>query len=95
MHAEPRQRPRWARVLRTILWALALAFAFGFLVGSLLLRELERPLRYIGRHQDPGTAQPSDGLEHPWRPDPGESLAGSRDATELGGADPDRAPGAC
>jgi hypothetical protein len=62
MHAEPRQRSRLARVLRTILWALALAFALGFLVGSLLRRELERPVRYIGRHQGPCGAQPSEHL---------------------------------
>lgn len=36
------------RVLRTIAWALLIAFGVGFLIGTLLRRELERPVRYIG-----------------------------------------------
>jgi hypothetical protein len=35
-------------VLRTIAWALIIAFAIGWLIGSLLRRELERPERYLG-----------------------------------------------
>ena len=36
------------RVLRTIAWAIAIAFGVGFLIGTLLRRELDRPVRYIG-----------------------------------------------
>jgi hypothetical protein len=40
------------RVLRTVFWALVFAFAIGFVVGTLLRRELDRPLRYIGERSD-------------------------------------------
>lgn len=36
------------RILRTIAWAILIAFTFGFFIGTLLRRELERPVRYIG-----------------------------------------------
>jgi hypothetical protein len=36
------------RILRTILWALVVAFAIGFVIGTLLRRELEKPVRYVG-----------------------------------------------
>ena len=39
---------RLGRVLRTVFWALVFAFAFGFVVGTFLRRELDRPVRYIG-----------------------------------------------
>ena len=56
----PRQsRSPFARILRTILWAIVIAFAIGFLVGSLIRRELESPVRYIGarlhRPESPGS----------------------------------------
>jgi hypothetical protein len=35
-------------MLRVLLWALAIAFVVGFLIGSLLRRGLERPVRYVG-----------------------------------------------
>lgn len=47
-----RRGSRFSRVLRTIAWALLLAFAFGFLIGTWLRSELEKPVRYIGaRHR--------------------------------------------
>ncbi len=39
---------RVGRVLRTVFWALVFAFVFGFVVGTFLRRELDRPVRYIG-----------------------------------------------
>jgi len=36
------------RILRAILWSLLIAFAIGFVIGTLLRRELEKPVRYIG-----------------------------------------------
>ena len=49
------------RALRTVLLALAFAFAVGFGIGSWLRCEMERPPTYIG---DAGTrpALPSTGL---------------------------------
>lgn len=43
-----RRGSAFSRVLRTIAWALLFAFAFGFLIGTWLRSELERPVRYIG-----------------------------------------------
>jgi hypothetical protein len=40
------------RVLRTIFWALFFAFVVGLVVGTLLRRELDRPVRYIGERAD-------------------------------------------
>ena len=40
------------RVLRTVFWALVFAFAIGFVVGTILRRELDRPQRYIGEQSD-------------------------------------------
>ena len=37
-----RRGSRFSRVLRTIAWALLLAFAFGFLIGTWLRSELEK-----------------------------------------------------
>lgn len=51
------------RILRTIFWALLFAFVFGFVIGTLLRKELEQPVRYIGERSDPGSAlasTPSD-----------------------------------
>jgi hypothetical protein len=57
------RRSKLGRVLRTIFWALVFAFLFGFVVGSLLRRELDRPVRYIGERSDAGSvlaANPCD-----------------------------------
>jgi hypothetical protein len=48
---ETTRRSAIGRVLRTIFWALVVAFAVGFLVGTLLRRELEKPVRYIGERE--------------------------------------------
>ena len=37
------------RLLRTLFWALFTAFVIGFVIGTLLRREAEKPIRYIGR----------------------------------------------
>ncbi len=44
MPADPRQRSKIAALLRRILYALAI----GFVIGTLIRRELSRPVRYIG-----------------------------------------------
>jgi len=36
------------RLLRTLLIAILVAFAFGLVVGTLLRRQLDRPVRYMG-----------------------------------------------
>ena len=43
------------RILRTVFWALVFAFAVGFLVGTYLRRELDRPVRYIGEQSSRGS----------------------------------------
>jgi len=44
------------RTLRAIAWALGLAFVIGWLIGSLIRSELERPERYLGaRPETKGT----------------------------------------
>jgi hypothetical protein len=43
-----RGRSSLGRVLRTIFWALAFAFVVGLVIGTLLRREVEEPVRYIG-----------------------------------------------
>ena len=48
MSAEPAQRSGIGRILRTIFYALLIAFIVGFVIGTLLRREIERPVRYIG-----------------------------------------------
>lgn len=35
-------------VLRTIAWALFFAFVFGFLLGTWIRSQLDKPVRYIG-----------------------------------------------
>jgi hypothetical protein len=47
-HRAGRAGSTFARIARTILWSIVVAFAIGFLIGTLLRRELERPVRYIG-----------------------------------------------
>lgn len=42
-------------MLRAILWTVLIAFGVGFLIGTLLRRELERPIRYIGGVDPEGT----------------------------------------
>ena len=44
---------RIVRVLRTIFWALLFAFAVGFVIGTFLRREIDRPVRYIGGLEEP------------------------------------------
>jgi len=44
---------RIRRILRTIAWALFAAFVFGFVVGSLIRKRLEEPVRYIGDRERP------------------------------------------
>jgi len=53
MATSPAERGKSARsvvgrVLRTLFWALFFAFLFGFFVGTVLRREMEQPIRYIG-----------------------------------------------
>ena len=48
MHAEAKKGSKVAAVVRTILWALAIAFIVGFVIGSLIRRQVEEPTRYIG-----------------------------------------------
>ena len=43
-----RGRSRIAVVLRTLFYALAIAFIVGFVVGTVLRKQLERPVRYMG-----------------------------------------------
>ena len=38
----------FGRILRTVAWAVLIAFAFGFFIGTLLRLKLDRPVRYIG-----------------------------------------------
>lgn len=47
---------RVGRILRTVFWALVFAFVVGFVVGTLLRRELDRPVRYIGERSGAGSA---------------------------------------
>ncbi len=54
------RRSKLGRVLRTIFWALVFAFLIGFVVGSLLRRELERPVRYIGERSAPDSILPAN-----------------------------------
>ena len=54
---------RFGRILRIVFWALIFAFVIGFVVGTLLRRELERPVRYIGERSGPDSvlaAAPGD-----------------------------------
>ncbi|MFK7896476.1 MAG: hypothetical protein AB8G23_11605 [Myxococcota bacterium] len=44
------------RILRTVLWAVLIAFSIGFFIGTLLRRELDKPVRFIGRIESPGPA---------------------------------------
>ena len=41
----------FGRIIRTVAWAVLIAFAFGFFIGTLLRRELDRPVRYIGENE--------------------------------------------
>lgn len=59
--ASPRRGPGWlGRLLRTILLAILVAFLVGFGIGTLLRREIDRPVRYFGVRETPapGTTQP-------------------------------------
>lgn len=46
-------RSRIGGILRTVAWALFLAFAFGFLIGTWIRNRLDEPLRYIGERERP------------------------------------------
>jgi hypothetical protein len=48
-----RPASRIGRVLRTIAWALFIAFITGFLIGNWIRSELEEPVRYIGDRDRP------------------------------------------
>ena len=48
MATDRRRRSKIAVLLRRILYALAIAFMIGFVFGTLIRRELSRPVRYIG-----------------------------------------------
>ena len=48
MMASRRQPSKIVVLLRRILYALAIAFMVGFVIGTLIRRQLERPIRYIG-----------------------------------------------
>ena len=37
-----------ARILRTVFYALLIAFVIGLLIGTLIRRQIEKPVRYIG-----------------------------------------------
>lgn len=39
---------RIGRLLRAVLLALIVAFLFGFVIGTCLRREIDRPVRYYG-----------------------------------------------
>lgn len=46
-----------------VFWALFFAFVFGFVIGTFLRGELDRPVRYIGERSDTGSvfaANPGD-----------------------------------
>ena len=45
---QPDGQAGFRRLLRAILLALLFAFAFGLVVGTLIRRELDKPVRYIG-----------------------------------------------
>ena len=64
--ARPPRRSVAARLLRTILLTVLIAFAVGLVIGSLLRREMERPTRYIGARFDPALGPGnSAGAQHP------------------------------
>lgn len=43
-----KKRSLFVRLLRTILLSLLVAFTVGFVIGTLLRREVDKPVRYIG-----------------------------------------------
>lgn len=47
---DPTASPKggFGRLLKTIFYALIFAFAIGLLIGTLIRREIEKPVRYIG-----------------------------------------------
>lgn len=52
---------RIGSILRTILYALAFAFAVGFVIGTLIRREAEKPIRYMGDRTGEDIGRPIDG----------------------------------
>jgi hypothetical protein len=65
MRTDRRQPSKIGVLLRRVLYALAIAFMVGFVVGTLIRRELSRPIRYIG-------AQPP--VDSTLAPHPGDVL---------------------
>jgi hypothetical protein len=61
---ETRSPSLLGRMLRTLFWALFTAFVIGFVIGTLLRREAEKPIRYIGR-TTPAEAIGSTLASHP------------------------------
>jgi hypothetical protein len=49
-----KKRSLGARLWRTILIAILLAFAFGLVIGTVLRRQLDRPVRYMGSRAEVG-----------------------------------------
>lgn len=60
----PESPSRIGRILRTVFWALFIAFVFGFVIGIFLRRELDRPVRYIGARFESGPVLPNDRSTH-------------------------------
>ena len=56
MRADGKSPSRWRVLLRTIFYALLIAFVVGFVIGTLLRQQLERPERYIGLVPTRGSA---------------------------------------
>ena len=51
--APPGRRSFGLRVLKTIALALFVAFVIGFVIGTLLRRQIEEPVRYLGSSNPP------------------------------------------
>ena len=64
MSTDPRRPSKLAALLRRVLYALAIAFLIGFVLGTLIRRQLERPTRYIGA-QHSGQAVAASDLARP------------------------------
>ena len=73
--AGPR-RSAFARVLRMIGLALLVAFAVGFLIGTLIRREAEKPVRYMGERPAAEQLRTSQRLPLPLPPSCGGPAPG-------------------
>ena len=49
---DPKKKSLAARLAHTVLIAILVAFAFGLVVGTLLRRQLDRPVRYMSHHTE-------------------------------------------